>query len=145
MDLVDEIKLAWGWTGIDPVKVVVENEFGNLIIKDSNNSFWRLCPEDVYCTLIAKDKAELDQLLVDPEFVNDWLMESLVIAAEEKLGKLKLGQKYHLTIPGALGGEYAPSNIVSIPQTEQIRFSGDVGNQIETLPDGTQIELKVVE
>jgi hypothetical protein len=145
MDLVNEIKLAWGWTGINPVKIVAENEFGNLIIRDANDSFWRLCPEDVYCSLIANDKAELNQLLAAPEFVEDWLMESLVVAAEETLGKLEPGKKYHLATPGALGGEYAPSNFVLVSQTEQIRLSGDVGNQIKNLPDGTSIDLKVVE
>jgi len=43
-----------------------------------------------------------------------------------------------------LGGEYGGSNVKVAPVLEIIRFSGDLGKQIEELPDGAQIELKVV-
>lgn len=44
-----------------------------------------------------------------------------------------------------LGGEYAISNIKTAPLVELVRLSGDIGRQIKDLPDGAQIELKVVE
>jgi len=37
MNILNEIKDAWGWVGIEPQKVVIENEFGNLIVKDFND------------------------------------------------------------------------------------------------------------
>ena len=144
MKIIDAIKSTWGWVGIEPVKVVAENEFGNLIIRDSVGKYWRLCPEDSYCSLIAHDRSTLDKVLADPEFIEDWVMANLVNEAKVKLGELKSGYKYHLTIPGVLGGEYSTANIVSVPQIEQLTFSGDVARQIETLPDGAQIELKVI-
>ena len=49
MNIIQEIKEAWGWIGIEPIEVVNENDFGNLLIKDTNGQFWRLCPEDEYC------------------------------------------------------------------------------------------------
>jgi len=47
MDMISEIIEAWGWVGIRPREILYENEFGNLIIKDVEGKFWRLCPEDV--------------------------------------------------------------------------------------------------
>ena len=44
----------------------------------------------------------------------------------------------------ALGGEYGGENVKVAPLVEIIRFSGDVGKQIEELPDGAQVHLKVV-
>ena len=44
MNIIQEIKESWGWVGIDPIEVVGENDFGNLMIKDSSGSYWRLCP-----------------------------------------------------------------------------------------------------
>ena len=52
MNIVEEIKESWGWVGIDPVEVVGENDFGNLLIKDSDGKYWRLCPEDVDCEVV---------------------------------------------------------------------------------------------
>ena len=49
-----------------------------------------------------------------------------------------------MVIPGVLGGEYGANNVKMAPLIEIIRFSGDVGKQIEDLPEGAQIELKVV-
>ena len=46
MSLVDDISQSWEWVGIEPVEVVGENDFGNLIIKDEEGKYWRLCPED---------------------------------------------------------------------------------------------------
>jgi hypothetical protein len=144
MSLLDEIKDAWGWVGIEPQEVVVENEFGNLIVKDSNDRFWRLCPEDVYCEVIAESIDEYNALVKDDEFLEDWFMSAMVLEAEKSLGKLEPGYKYHMVIPGIFGGDYGGSNIKVAPLPEIIRFSGDLGKQIKDLPEGAEIELNVV-
>lgn len=145
MDIINEIKEYWGWVGIDPVKIIGENDFGNLIIEDSSGSYWRLCPEDAYCQVVAANRTELDSLSKDQEFLEDWYMSALVEQAREHLGALPEGQKYHLVIPGVLGGEYAVSNIKVAPVHELVRFSGNLGEKIKDLPDGASIELNVVD
>lgn len=145
MSIIKEIKESWGWVGIEPVEVVGENDFGNLMIKDIQGKYWRLCPEDVYCDVVAQNQEELDRLSTDQEFLEDWYMQALVAQAQERLGPLTDGRKYCLVIPGVLGGEYAMSNIKTAPLVELIRFSGDLANQIRELPDGAQIQLKVVD
>jgi len=145
MSIVEEIKQSWGWVGIEPEEVVGENDFGNLMIKDIEGKYWRLCPEDVYCEVIAQNREELDKLSSDQEFLEDWYMQALVEKAQEHLGPLTEGRKYCLVTPGVLGGEYAISNIKTVPLIELIRFSGDLANQIKDLPDGAQVQLKVVD
>lgn len=145
MNLIAEILNSWGWVGIVPEEVVKENDFGNLIIRDREGRYWRLSPEDIYCEVVAKNREEFDKLSMDHEFRADWYMEPLVTQARETLGPLSEGRKYHLVIPGALGGEYAISNIKTAPLVELIRFSGNLGSQLKDLPEGAQIELKVVD
>ncbi len=145
MKLISEIREAWGWVGIEPVEIVGENDFGNLIIRDNAEKYWRLCPEDVYCEVIAKNRKELDALSIDREFLVDWNMSALVDAAKANVGPLADGRKYYLVIPSVLGGDYDISNIKSVPLTELIRFSGDLAKQICDLPEGAQIELKIVD
>lgn len=144
MDILKEVKDSWGWVGIDPVEVVAENDFGNLILKDNKDKFWRLCPEDVYCKIIANSIEEYNELVKDNEFNEDWFMESIVAEAEKRLGPLKNGYKYYLVIPGILGGEYSGTNIQSVPFYEIIRYSGDIGLQVKDLPDGAKVNLKVI-
>ena len=144
-DVIREIKQSWGWAGIRPMKVVGENDFGNLIIEDIEGKYWRLCPEEVYCRVIAKDRTELDIASNEPEFLEDWYMLPLVEAAREAIGALQEGYKYCLVIPGILGGAYDVSNIKTAPLVEIVGLSGDIGRQIMALPDGATVKMKVVE
>ena len=34
MKLLHEFRSAWGWVGIEPVELIDDNDFGNLILKD---------------------------------------------------------------------------------------------------------------
>jgi hypothetical protein len=145
MQLVAIVKEAWGWIGIDPLEIVGDNDFGNLMVKDKGGRYWRLCPEDLECKVVASDRAELDALSQDQEFLHDWHMTALVEQARERLGPLRPGYKYYLIVPGALGGEYGGSNLASIPLSELIAASGSIARQIAGLPDGTQVQLSVVD
>ena len=144
MNILNEIRDAWNWVGLEPEEVVIENEFGNLVVKDTSNKFWRLCPEDVYCEVIAENIEQYNTIIKDEEFLEDWFMSAMVQEAENTLGTLEPGYKYHMVIPGVLGGEYGGTNIKVAPLVEIIRFSGDLGKQIKDLPEGAEIELKVV-
>ncbi|TXI93986.1 MAG: DUF1851 domain-containing protein [Burkholderiaceae bacterium] len=143
--LLIEIGQSWGWTGIAPVQVVKENPFGNLLAQDTNGKYWRLCPEEVSCEIIAESKLELDLLFEDRSFLDDWYMTPLVSLAEDLCGPLPKNRKYHPRVPVVLCGDYGGSNLVTVDQIDQLRFSGDIGRQIKDLPDGSEIELKVVE
>lgn len=144
MDVIAEILESWGWTGIDPAEVIRENDFGNLIVRDVTGKYWRICPEDVYCEVVANGTEELDKLSRDQEFLADWYMAQLVEQARKHIGPLTEGRKYCFVVPGVLGGAYDVSNIKSVSFDELIRFSGDLGRQIPSLPDGAEIELKVL-
>jgi hypothetical protein len=145
MELIEEIEKAWGWAGIKPAEVVGDNDFGNLIIKDVAGSYWRLCPEDLYCNRIANDRAELDALSQNQDFLHDWYMETLVKQARDRLGLLRPGYRYCLKIPAVLGGQYEESNLATISLHEQVAISGYLAKEIDDLPDGAQIRLKVTE
>ncbi|WFC40549.1 T6SS immunity protein Tdi1 domain-containing protein [Pseudoxanthomonas sp. SE1] len=145
MELIAIVKEAWGWTGLEPSQIVGDNDFGNLMVKDQSGRYWRLCPEDLYCKVVAQSREELDRLSQDQEFLRDWYMSELVQQARERLGPLGPGFKYCLKIPGALGGEYSGDNLAVISLSGLISASGDVAQQIEGLPDGAQVKLSIVD
>ena len=145
MSITDIINDSWGWTGIKAVDVIEENDFGNLIIKDMAGKYWRLCPEDIYCKIVAENRNKLDSLFVDSDFLIDWSMESLVSEAKTKFGPLQPGKKFHFVVPAILGGEYIAENICTVTQVEQIKVSGQIGKQIDKLPDGSEVLLKIVD
>lgn len=145
MELVEHIERAWGWTGIEPFKVVAENDFGNLLVRDRRGWYWRLCPEDLYCKPVADDRAALDALIETAEFQQDWGRGTLIEQAQASVGPLSPGRKYCLKIPGPLGGEYGGSNLASISLMELIGSSGHIAFQIKDMPDGAQVQLQIID
>ncbi len=145
MNIIEEVREAWGWIGLEPAEIVGENDFGNLIIKDRDGKYWRLCPEGLSCEVIAGNRKELDVLCHDQEFLRDWHMKKLVEDARAVSGPLIGGRKYCLKIPGVLGGQYGGSNLGTVSLQELIRISGDMARQIRDLPDGAKVRFKITE
>jgi hypothetical protein len=94
MSTVDEINESWGWIGLTAVEVLGENDFGNLIIRDEDDKYWRLCPQDLRCEPVADDRAAFDALSYNQQFLQGWYMTELVSLARDKLGPLASGRKY---------------------------------------------------
>jgi hypothetical protein len=143
MDLLATISAAWGWAGLRPEMVVGENDFGNLIIKDIEGRYWRLCPEDLSCQIIADSREQLDRLSTDQDFLRDWYVAAWVEAARSKLGPLRPGYQYYLVTPAPLGGAYDSANMQQLSLRELVSLSGDLAQQIDGLPDGSKVRIKV--
>ena len=145
MPLIQAIRDSCGWVGIDPVEVVGTTAFGNVMIKDTQGRYWRLCPEALYCEVIAQTRAVLDEVSRDQAFLRDWYLQPMVEQAEEALGPLAPGQVYHWVISPVLGGEYVIDNVRCLDHVEQLRFCGDLAREIKDLPDGAQVKLRLVD
>uniref|UniRef100_UPI00404AE990 T6SS immunity protein Tdi1 domain-containing protein n=1 Tax=Flavobacterium sp. TaxID=239 RepID=UPI00404AE990 len=141
--MITAINNAWDWIGVKAKEIVKTNDFGNVIFKSTDNEYWRICPEELYCEKIADSQSDYEKLLSDAEFSTDWEMTNLVLIAKETVGELMDGEKYCLKLPGILGGEYKPENFSKISQMEQIGFSGDLAKQIKDLPDGAEIKINI--
>lgn len=141
--ILETINKEWEWLGISAVELIDENDFGNLIFRSDEGTYWRILPESPECIKIADNQNEFEKLRTDQDFQLDWQMETLVTAAKRKLGELEQGRKYGLKMPTILGGEYSEENLGTVSQIEQIGFSGDIARQIHDLPDGAKVKLKI--
>jgi len=143
MQILDEIADAWGWRGVRPRSVVMQNEFGNLIFTDQDGQYWRICPEELSCEIVAANEDDFANLQNSSEFAEDWAMRALAEEARATLGVPAAARCYCLKIPATIGGAYAIDNIGTIDRGELIAFSGALAQQIDGLPDGAQIELNM--
>jgi hypothetical protein len=142
--MLDVIRKAWGWIGLEPVEVVATNAFGNVIVKAAGGAYWRICPEEWSCEQVARHADEFASLAGTEEFRTDWEMASLVELARRALGPLTTGRCYCLKRPAVIGGGYEESNLGTISVDELIAFSGNMAEQIKDLPDGAQVEIEWV-
>jgi len=143
--IFEAIRGGWGWTGIEPEEVLDVNAFGNVVVRDTKGAYWRICPEDLSCKVVAQGETEYLRVVEDEEFRRSWEMAPLVEAAGRAFGPLSQGRCYCLRIPGPLGGKYEVENISTITIDEVLRFSGDLGRHIADLPDGAKIQFKIVD
>ena len=145
MKLIDIVRASWGFTGLEPARIVETNAFGNLIVEASDGRFWRIRPEELSCEVIASSAGELFELRQSAEFELDWDMARLVDLAESKLGVLSAERCYCLKVPAVLGGAFGEDNLAINTRAELLAASGDVASQIKDLPNGAKVRLKVVE
>ena len=143
--MIDVIREAWGWTGLDPVRIETTNAFGNVVVEDATGRFWRVCPEDLSCKIIASDRESYKALWADLDFVRDLEMTLLVQEAARLLGSLPADRSYCLKIPAVLGGKYDGTNFGTIKSSELISSSGSVAKQLTDLPDGTTVKFKIID
>jgi hypothetical protein len=144
MCILETIREAWSWIGLNPAEVVYINLFGNLILKDVDGIFWRICPEALTCQKIATDLNKFTELWRDENFQFDWKMGKMVEIAEKKLGLLQKDECYCFKLSPVVGGTYDAANLAKISVKELIAFSGDFAEQIKAVPDGGQIKIKFV-
>jgi hypothetical protein len=120
----------------------MQNEFGNVIFTEEDGRYWRICPEELSCEVVATNGEDFASLKNADEFLKDWTMRELVERARATLAMPDAEQCYCLKIPATLGGAYALANIGTIDRAELISFSGHVAKQINDLPDGAQIRSR---
>lgn len=143
--LLDAIRLAWGWVGIEPKSVVAVNAFGNLLLEDNAGRYWRICPEELFAKIVADNEQTYNSLMANADFLEDWEMVRLVEVAVGSLGASDTGNCYCLKLPSVLGGEYQPENFGVISIEELILSSGDIAQQIKDVPDGGTIQVQIVD
>lgn len=64
---------------------------------------------------------------------------------QERHGALTPGERLVPKIPFVMGGRYDLDNLYSLDAVEAMRFRAHIARQIKDLPDGSRIELKVVD
>lgn len=142
--MIDIIREAWGWIGLEPAEVIATNDFGNVIVRAKDGAYWRICPEEWLCDKVAENEHQFKELFAGDDLRTDWEMSQLVRLARQALGDISPEQCYCLKIPGVIGGKYEAANLGTISRIELIRFSGDMAQQIKDVPDGTAIRIKIV-
>jgi hypothetical protein len=123
----------------------MQNAFGNVIFTDHEGQYWRICPEELSCEVIAVDSAEFSRLQHSDSFLRDWTMQALVDQVSAAIGTPTAGRCYCLKIPAVLGGAYALHNFGTIGRAELISASDHIAEQIKDLPDGAKIRLKITD
>ena len=121
------------------------NRFGDLFLVYDDNSVNFFDTSACTFSKIAASRDEFCSLIDLDENASNWLMIPQVDAAVRSGMHLSPGQCYNFKVPPCLGGSWDLANISVTDLEVHLSFSADIYRQIKDLPDGTKINIKVVD
>lgn len=138
---IDTTKIAqdWRWLiDLDRYTLLAVSPFGDLFLKDETDA---LCLLDVnlgcveYAAIEGTDPAILFPIAFDDRIAAGYRDAGLMLSE---------GKCYGLKKQGVIGGSFEHENIYVATAMEYISFMGDFHYEIQDVPDGGTVTLKVI-
>jgi hypothetical protein len=142
--VADETDLS-PWSSIlpSPVSILRTNLFGDPFVVDAAGAVYMLDRGGCSTERIAASEQDFWHAIQDDG--EGWQLRPLAEGCRRAGKLLADGQCYAFTTPPVLGGEYAVENVWVAPWREWLAFTADLFRQIERVPDGATVSLKVVD
>jgi hypothetical protein len=144
IDLQD-ICESWKWLIGDQQEVLLITIFGDLFLIGNNNEVNWLDTSSGEFSRIANSIEQFKVLLKIPENYDNWFLAWLHPEIESSGIKLKEQQVFSFKKMPILGGEYTFENIEPVDISVHFQLTGEICRQIKNLPDGTKVNIKIVD
>jgi hypothetical protein len=141
---VAALREHWAWKLGNDWTPIMFSVIGDVFIELPAKSVWWLSTATGSLEQVADSRDELRQLL-ETDRADEWFLPGLVDALHEQ-GKVPgSDQCYSYAIlPVFAQGSFSAENMSVVPAGEHFTLSGDVHEKIQGLPDGSNVEIKVV-
>jgi len=120
------------------------NRFGDVFAVFEDGSVNMLDVGLGILTRVADDREDFARKVELDDNAEEWLMVGLINQCREAGLTLSDNQCYGYKTPPVLGGEYAVENVFSISLAEHYSFLADLYRQTKNLPDGSRVEVVVI-
>ena len=149
--LIDQTGIEWpkvlaSWSWLLPPKFTLwlVNRFADLFLVLPDGTVHMLDVGAGTLTKLADSRDDFGAKVDEDDNANQWLMIPLVdkmVATGTVLGP---GQCYGFKTPLVLGGDYTVENVGPLPVWDYLGACGSIHEQLQDVPDGSQVVLKVV-
>lgn len=145
VEAIAALKEAWNWLLPEDCQPLLFTAIGDMFYKAPSGE---VCWLDTALGEIeaVSNSTEEFQSQLNTEMAEQWLLPSLIedLIAQGKV--LQPGQCYGFVIlPIFKGGSYAAENMYVIRAKEAYSFTGDIHRQIQDVPDGGKVRLRVTD
>jgi hypothetical protein len=141
----DKLTKEWTWLVGTEKKVLLVSAIGDMFIADKAGKIYWLDIGSGDLNLIAETIQEFKDKLRNIEQVNEWFMIDLTTELKNSDKKLNGGQVYSYKKLPIIGGDYTVGNFAPLDIEEHFGYTGHLHRQIKDLPDGTSVEIKIVD
>lgn len=142
-DAIEALATSWSWRIGDAFTPLLFTALGDMFYEaDEGGVFW-LNTGTAELERVAESVSGFNQLLRE-EVADDWLLPPL-IEALIKAGKTRAeGECYtYVTLPVFVEGEYTVENLNPVSAKEHFELTGSVLQQLQDVPDGTDVNIDI--
>jgi len=144
-DASEKLTGNWTWLIGTGKEVLLVSTIGDMFLTDDNKRVYWLDVGSGEFKLVANTIEDFEEKLKNVEQVNEWFMIDLATELRHSGNKLKDGQLYSYKKLPIIGGDYTAENFAPLEIVEHFGYTGDIHEQIKDLPNGTEVEIKIVD
>lgn len=139
-DLVE----AWLWFIGEDKRPILISSVGDMFLQNEEREMFWLDAGRGELIQLANSVEEFKALLEDEATVREWFLVELVATLKREDMQLILGKLYGYKKLPEIGGGYSPENFVLTDIEVHFQLTSKIHEQIKDLPNGTPVEIKVM-
>jgi hypothetical protein len=143
--LAEEVKAAWSWLFPEHWTPLICSMVGGIFLLTEDGHVHWLDTGTGLIEQVASSKEQFEDILrSDSLLVEEWFLPSLVESLQDAGKNATVGQCYAFTVlPVFAEGKYEPRNMIVVPIREQFVGVADIHRQLNAIPDGAAVHVKV--
>lgn len=144
-EAVSELREAWSWFLGADWRPMLFSAVGDVFLQLPSGTVWWLSTATGSLEQVAESEAEFISKLAG-EQVNEWFLPGLVESLRSSGKQLLPGQCYsYTTLPVFAEGSFSAENMFPLDAKEHFGVTGHIMKQIQALPDGSKVSIRVEE
>ena len=146
-DIARDAAKAWSWLVPEPWEPVVCSMVAGVFLQPPNSEVHWLDTGTGLVEQVASDRAEFEEAIrSSPDLVDEWFLPPLVERLHAAGKRPAVGECYGFTIlPVFAEGRYDTDNMFVVPVREQFVGIEDIHRQLNDLPEGAAVQIKVAD
>ncbi|WP_276133739.1 T6SS immunity protein Tdi1 domain-containing protein [Polluticoccus soli] len=145
LDNIDTTDLlsAWGWRIDELDSIVLVTLLGDVFLLGDDGAIYWLQTDSGDLTAVADSMKEFNEMLDDEETFEEWFLTPVLEVLLDAGKTLKENEVYSYKVLPVLGGDYTVDNIEPVDIRVHFDTTGQICEQIQDLPDGTEVDINV--
>ena len=141
VDRTDWDALLVEWQPLVPARASrwILSRFGEVFFEHADGKIGMLQVSSFRYEIVAKDKKDFEEWLVDPDKMSEWFLAPLVDRLLASGKSLKPDSCYSFATPLGLGGQIEEKNVSILSVRDHFGCWGDIFRQLKDVPDGERV------
>lgn len=146
-DIAREVAKAWSWLVLEPWEPIICSMVAGVFLETPSSGVLWLDTGTGLVEQVAQSRAHFEEIVrSSPDLVDEWFLPPLVERLHAAGKKPNQGECYGFTIlPVFAEGKYDTDNMFVLPIREQLVGIADIHRQLNDLPDGASVQVKVTD